>query len=483
MFKGFKGFICICFIAALIGSASAYAFYKIKNISPEKILTSNVVQKKVNSLVGDPTGDFSTLLPQFLGFSKPRTYLFLLQNNTEMRPGGGFIGVYATVRIDKGHVEVLKVEGTETLDGQAPDDWKQTPPTILKEHLKVDRWYFRDSNWSPDFSVSAQQALDFYKGENGIAANEIDTVVAFTPTVLERLMKITGPFTVEGIEFTSENVTETLEYHVEYDYARNGRSFENRKGIIKVFMDELLVHLRDNAFSQVDAYTKLVHELAKEKHIIFYSKDSELERVMGNLGWTGKVKSTSGDYLLWVDANLAALKTDHAMVRNLTYTIEPRGNELVARASMKYTNTGKFDWRTSRYRTYARVYVPEGSKLIETKGAMKTDRSKEIGTTDQGQELGKQWFGAFIAIEPGQTGTLEFLYTLPSSIREQIDAGKYELLAQKQLGLPDSALTLQLNFGKNIQTATPPEEEKNWGNQIYTFDSNLVLDRNFVVGF
>ncbi len=483
MFKGFKGFIFICIIAALLGSASAYAFYQIKNISPEKILNSSLVQEKVNTIVGDETGDFSKLLPQFLGFDKPRTYLFLFQNNTEMRPGGGFIGLYSTLRVDKGKIEVLKVEGTETIDRQTPADWKPTPLAILQQHLGVDRWYFRDSNWSPDFAVSADKALELYTGENGIAAKDIDTVVAFTPTVLERLMKITGPFVVEGIEFTSENVTETLEYHVEYDYARNGRSFEDRKGIVKVFMDELLLHLKENAFARFNDYTALLQELASEKHIIFYSKDPGIEKVMEALGWTGKVKSTSGDYLLYVDANLAALKTDHAMKRELTYTIEPRGNQFVAKASMKYTHTGVFDWRTSRYRTYARVYVPRGSQLLETKGAMKWDRSKEPGVIDQGEELGKQWFGTFIAIEPGQTGTLEFVYTLPASITEQINQGNYELLAQKQLGLVDTALTLDLNFGKNIQMAVPAEEQKNWGNTNYSVQSDLREDKTFRVGF
>lgn len=483
MFKGFKGFLLVCCIAALIGSVSAYAYYKVKNISPEKILTSSVVQNKVNTLVGDTSGDFSSLLPQFLGFTKPRTYLFLFQNNTEMRPGGGFLGLYAAVRVERGKVTVLKVEGTEVIDRQTPADWKPTPPQIIKDHLGVDRWYFRDSNWSPDFSVSAAKALELYTGENGIAASDIDTVVAFTPTVLERLMKITGPFTVEGVYFTSDNVIEKLEYEVEYDWEDNGRSFENRKGIVKTFMDVLLEHLKDNAFLHFAEYSNLLRDLGNEKHIIFYSKDQEFERVMENLGWTGRMKAPQSDYLLWADANLAALKTDHAMVRNLQYTIEPKGDTFVAHAKMTYQHTGTFDWRTTRYRTYARVYVPSGAKFLEVKGAMKWDRSKEPGQVDEGEELEHHWFGAFIAIEPGQTGVLEFTYTLPSLVIDQIRSGKYSLLTQKQLGLVDTALTLNLNFGKNIGSATPPEDKKDWGNTTYTKESNLKIDRNFSVGF
>lgn len=483
MFRGSRGLIVVCILAALLGSSGAFAYYKLKTASPEKILSNPLVQKKVNSLVGDNEGDFSTLLPQFLGFTKPRTYLFLFENNTEIRPGGGFIGVYSVVQVDKGRVNILKTEGTELLDKQSPKDWKPIPPKILQDHLGVDRWYFRDSNWSPDFAVSAQKALELFAGEKGIAAADIDTVIAFTPTVLQRLMEITGPFTVEGIEFTADNVVEKLEYEVEYDYADNGRDFEQRKGIVKVFMEQLLNHVKSNAFLHLDQYMSVFRNAANEKHILFYSKDTELEQVISRLGWTGRLKESSADYLLWVDANLAALKTDHVMQKNLLYSVAPQGNDFIASAKMIYTHSGIFDWRTTRYRTYARVYVPMGSELIEVKGSMKWDRSKEPGVVDKGVEGGKQWFGTFIAIEPGQTGTLEFVYKLPSSVKTQIDHGKYDLFVQKQLGIENTALTISLNFGKNIQAALPAEEKKDWGDTIYVQSSNLILDCEFSVGF
>lgn len=483
MFRGSRGFIIICILAALLGSSGAFAYYKLKTASPEKILNNPLLQKKVNSLVGDNEGDFSTLLPQFLGFTKPRTYLFLFENNTEIRPGGGFIGVYSVVQVDKGRVNILKTEGTELLDKQSPADWKPNPPKILQEHLGVDRWYFRDSNWSPDFSVSANKALELFAGEKGEAASDIDTVIAFTPTVLQRLMKLTGPFIVEGIEFTADNVVEKLEYEVEYDYADNGRSFEQRKGIVKVFMEQLLEHVKNNAFLHLNDYMSVFRESANQKHILFYSKDAELQKVVARLGWTGNIKESSGDYLLWVDANLAALKTDHVMQKKLTYSFAPQEKNIIASAKMTYIHKGVFDWRTTRYRSYARVYVPIGSELLEVKGSMKWDRSKEPGVVDKGVEGEKQWFGTFIAIEPGQTGTLEFVYKLPSAVKSQIDQGKYDLFVQKQLGVENTALTISLNFGKNIQSALPAEEKKDWGDTFYTQSSDLLLDREFRVGF
>src|SRR3989344_8002630 len=41
-------------------------------------------------------------LPDVLGFRGSKTYLVLLQNNTELRPTGGFMGAFALVTMDRG---------------------------------------------------------------------------------------------------------------------------------------------------------------------------------------------------------------------------------------------------------------------------------------------------------------------------------------------------------------------------------------------
>lgn len=456
-----------------------WGYTYIKNLTPEKILQSDIIREEL----GEEKIDFYLALSKLFGFEKPMTYLVLFENNTELRPAGGFIGVYAVLKIDKGHLEIVTVDGTENLDRNVPIDWKSKPPKVLAEHLKVDRWYFRDSNWSPDFSISAQKALEFYQAEGGVESDRIDMVVAFTPTVLEELLGITGSFTVDGIDFTSDNVTEKLEYEVEYGYNEDGTAFSERKQIIRPFMSLLLEHLQDNLFSNLNNYENLFQEMIKTKQIMFFAKDQNWQEFIEINDWDGQVVSTTNDYLLWVDANLASLKTDYALDRQLKYSIRPEGDKYIATAEMFYKHKGEFDWRTTRYRTYARVFVPVGSELILTTGAMKWDRTLGEGQTDVGVDLNKQWFGAFIAIEPGKQGSLKFEYYLPDYIADQIKQGQYDLYIQKQLGTIDHTLTLDLDFGKNITKATPAEMIDNWGNSIYTIQTDLVTDRSFVVNF
>jgi hypothetical protein len=128
-----------------------------------------------------------------------------------------------------------------------------------------------------------------------------------------------------------------------------------------------------------------------------------------------------------------------------------------------------------------RIFVPEGAELISVEGAMLKDKSNEPGKIDQGNELGKTWFGTFISIEPKQSRTLTFTYRLPATLSTKITQKKYPLLIQKQAGTLDHGLTLQLNFATSIQAASPAEDPGQWGDSQYMIDTDLRIDRRFEV--
>jgi len=256
----------------------------------------------------------------------------------------------------------------------------------------------------------------------------------------------------------------------------------------------LMARMRVDIFKHWPQYLALGQRMMAEKQILAYSNDLETESVLLAKNWAGEVKQTTGDYLLWVDANLAALKTDKVMDRELSYSFVPvtttklgevgtSSGKYVATVKMKYTNKGTFTKFTTRYRTYARVFLPVDSKFISVLGSMKADRTAGAGAVDQGVENGKQWFGAFISIEPGKTGELVWKFYLAPKIVDQIKNNSYNLLVQKQSGTIDNGLTLDLDFGKNIMSATPGEASGNFGDTKYLLHTDLRLDRDFTVKF
>lgn len=475
-------FILLGFFVIVIGSCAGLYFF-LKNKTPQEILDIPIVKNVLENRAGEEGKEFIDLLPVILGFSEPKTYLILFLNNTELRPGGGFIGSYATVRITNGKMDILKVEGTELLDKRAPAEWKVSPPKIIQEKLGLSNWYFRDSNWSPDYPTNVKKALEFYSAEGGVAANEIDGVIAITPVVLEDILEITGPIKVEGLEFNSQNVVEKLEYEVEYGFEQKGLSVDQRKKILKPLFEEVLKKLGPDAVLNPKKYVSFFQSLAEEKHVLAYFFDEKVQTVLKKNHWTGEVPQVKGDFVMWVDANLGALKTDQKITRELSYSFLPQKNgdatKFLATATMKYTHTGVFDKFTSRYLTYARVYVPEGSIL---QGVVAVDAQAKrvvLASVEQGKELGKQWFGVFFSVEPQQVRKLEFSYILPQTAVKT--SGEYTLSIPKQSGLENSSLTLNLNFDTNIQSATPAEEKNQWGDATYVYSTDFATDKEFTI--
>lgn len=452
-----------------------------KNLNFKNFLESDFAKKQVeNILKTEIDEELYKVLPKVLGFDSPKTYLLLFNNDTELRPGGGFIGSYGILKMDKGKLEIIKLEGTEVLDKKTPDDWRPVAPSILSKELGVDRWYFRDSNWSPDFSVSAQKALELYIGEGGEESENIDAVFAISTKVLEEILAIVGEVEVDSLVFNSENITEKLQYEVEYGFSDKDIHFIDRKNILKDLAKVILEKVKIDIFLNLSDYKNLLEKMIREKHFLAYFINPDLLILENHSGYDfyGKVKDVDHDYLLWVDANLAALKTDRVLERKIIYKIEKNetGN-YIAKVKMIYNHKGIFDWRTTRYRTYARIFVPKSSELL----AINSNYDLEKLNYDEGEELNKKWFAYFFVIEPGQSKELEFEYLISENISQMIEEGNYTLLVQKQINTVSHDLTLDLNFDKNILSANPAEKEEYWFDGKFYLESDLLVDREVQV--
>ena len=184
------------------------------------------------------------------------------------------------------------------------------------------------------------------------------------------------------------------------------------------------------------------------------------------------------------DANLASLKSNQCVERKINYNLKPQANKMIAKVNINYKNNCDFTWKSTRYRTYTRTYVPLNSKLIKTTGAMEIDRSNKTGKTDVYNEFDKTVFGAFISIEPKKSGTLSFEYELPENISKKIfNSQNYNLIIQKQAGTLADDLKINLEFPNKLKTATPGEDRRLWNDKKYNLSTDLKIDREVNIGF
>lgn len=433
----------------------------------------------------------SELLPEFAGLGKERTHLLLFLNNTELRPGGGFIGTFGVLKTKDGDVTELETADSYALDRPSEGIATAQSPAPLARYNATPIWFFRDANWSPDFLVSSVDTLKLFNQEAavaGIPTQVIDGTIGVTPTFLQAILGITGPVTVGGLTFTSDNVTDELEYQVEIGYKGQDIPPAQRKEVIGAFVNELKRHLFSLPLSEWVRVADVVQDGFAQKQIVMMSADPKTEELISSVGWGGRVVVPTGDVQMVVDANLGSLKSDPKVARSIAYEIfQNSSDQYVGRTTVTYSHTGSFDWKTTRYRTYARLYVPAGSELIRVTGSMLDDKlhnpSNSEGPVDVATELGLTSFGAFISIEPGETRSLAFEYKLSDAVVASIAAGSYSLREIKQVGAQNNGLTLTLGFDKNIASASVPEAREDWGDRTYHLITKLDRDLQFTVGF
>jgi len=105
------------------------------------------------------------VVPKIAGFDQPKTYLFLFQNNSELRPTGGFIGTYGILKIHNGEMVSFETDNIYNLDRAPQYILQEEAPAPIAKYLEQKYWSLRDINWSPDFPTTAEKALYMYDKE------------------------------------------------------------------------------------------------------------------------------------------------------------------------------------------------------------------------------------------------------------------------------------------------------------------------------
>lgn len=384
--------------------------------------------------------------------NQEKTFLVLFQNNMEIRPGGGFIGSFGILKIKNGKITETQVHDTANFDGRIPDT--VVLPYPMQETLNIKSWKFRDSNYSPDFPTNAKKAQEFYYMGQG--QETFDGIVGLTANVLTSLLKVTGPIQIPGYPGTygDENAVITLETQVERGYIEQGIKKGDRKSVLNDLAKAILSKISSLSISQKISLANIVLEDLNKKDIQLYFKDQELQNQVKKSNWAGEVdQAWKKDYLMAVDANLGAYKSDYYVKRSLDYSVDLSGEIPKAVLKITYNHTAKQkDWMTNNYTDFLRVYVPSGSWL---------DNSKNFDNPKFGKEFNKTYFGAIVGVPIGQTKTVELEYTLPKEIKDN-----YDLKIQKQAGLNDTPVAVHI---KNARGETR--------DYSYTMNSDLVLNK------
>ncbi len=446
----------------------------------------------------------SHILTDLLGGNGPRKYLFLFQNNSEMRATGGFIGSYGLLDISNGRVKNFFIDGIYNPDGQLKE--KIVPPQPIQKISAA--WSLHDSNWFADFPMSAKKAITFYEKTGGPT---VDGVVTFTPALIKKMLAITGPIEMPEYEVTLDenNFTEVTQYEVEVDYDKE----ENEpKKILADLAPILLQKLLDK--KDIESISKIVQVLLlglDEKHILIYSSNPELQRIVSQQGWSGEILPSSCDYLSVINTNINGFKTDAVVEEKIEHGAEiQEDGSIVDTVTITRRHTGgnsEYEWFNKVNADYMRVYVPEGAKLLEASGhtreahkqpldydALNFKRDADVEREERDMiidpesgtriynEAGKTVFANWVYISPQEEVSVTYKYILPVrmfqvSIDGSNPVDSYSLVFQKQSGSYGSLLESRIQYPSSYEIKWSFPENMEKGSDGVRINTDLSLDR------
>ncbi len=462
-------------------------------------------------------------LKKVLGLSRDKRYLLVFQNNAEMRASGGFIGSYALVDLRAGKIINLEVPAGGSYDTAGGMEVNVVAPRPL--WLVNPLWHFWDANWWPDWPTTAKNLMWFYEKSGGPT---VDGVIGVTPTVVQRLLKITGPINLQaqyGLTITADNFWSTVQNITEqknllktpprrirgFFVATSSSQFSlplhqglgvNSAHKPKKIIGDLMAKIMEILPQKLTKHNLLTiingfQQDLSEKQILFYFTNPSLENMALRHNWAGKVQNTSHDYLLVLNTNIAGQKSDRVISQKINETSEvEKDGTIIDTLQIMRTHHGIKNTPLTGVRNvdWLRVYVPLGSKLLSASG-FRSPASKYLKKRPQAnwqqspllaqeraahtdsrsgtkiyQETGKTVFANWSILDPGQTIVITLRYRLPFNFFQSSSNNAW---LRKLLSWLNPSFTPPIAYSLMVQ--------KQPGAVSSEFTSRLILPANWSI--
>ncbi len=418
-----------------------------------------------------------------LGDAHPQTYLVLLENNDEMRLGGGFIGSFVLVTLNDGRLTQMDFHDVYEYDGQY-----QNPLEVPVHELKglTNVWRMRDSNTSPDFASSAKQAAWFLEEEGGPG---VDGVIGVNLSSAQSFLGVTGPLKLASLQkaISAEDLPSVLSTLVE----AKTYGATNPKAVLGELISAFTEKMKDPAMA-TQVFSSAWLETQK-KSISFYHKDPSVQSLVESMGMSGETPELSGkDYFMALFSDIGGNKTGRYVKTALNHNTQIlEDGSMVVTVEMTRVHTFTNDTETAlkdtlrsygfsawsdallytigkaENKTGIRMYVPEGAALLATEGLYKDEVQYYYDPSED-----HSYFYFDQSLEPGEAQTVSLQWALPSKF--QGDFQEYNFDWIKQPGLKNLSITKTVTAPSDILLSATPEATETQDGADYTYHEDSM---------
>lgn len=425
------------------------------------------------------------IMPEFLGLDgKKREYMVLLQNETELRPGGGFIGSYGLLSFQGGKLLSFDIKDVYEADGQL--NGHVEPPEEIKSYLGEANFYMRDANWNPNFPSAAVDLQWFLDKETGKKVNGVIGVnLGVARAVLGAVGEVYVPDFKERI--SKDNLYEQAEFYAETKFFPGSIQKASFLGAVgKQLFDNIQNLKTEQKLGLVEA---LIDSLQNNNMQIALN-NPETAKLVAELNWDGAIyqgkcgiEGCISDYLYIVEANLGVNKANYFLYRNIEEAINFSNQSLSRVLKINYENTAKnTNWPGGDYKNYIRIYLPMDTNLSEI-SLIDTNNPNLKKVYSQSElkirELnGKKEIGFLVNVPVLSKRTVEIRYSTGIDISNKSKIS-YVNYIQKQPGFGETGLVTLISYPEEWQaTQVQPKASLVGGKLLF----NSRLDQDIKMG-
>jgi len=426
------------------------------------------------------------ILPEVIGLAPQakKTYLILLQNSSELRPTGGFIGSFGLLTFENGQLLDYQIQDVYSADAQLRG--QVVPPSPIRLYLGETSWYLRDVNWDPDFPTSAVQSQWFVNKE---ISRQVDGVIALNTYALKMILEATGPITIADTNETisSQNILDRAQYHSDVEFNQETTKKPDFLGSVSLALYQQLSTLDTKTLTK---FAQSISQAATENQLLISLNTPLSQTTINDLTWSGGLLNPKCpqqlhtqtcllDYLASIEANVGVNKSNFFIDRQLDHRVSINPNDIQATTILTLKNNSPSNsWPAGTYKTYLRIYAPKSATLKRI-----TVDSAEIplDLIDTSIEHSKKVFGFYTEVPIQTSSTINISYqlnrTLPSGT-----ATAYTLLVQKQSGTATDPLSVIINYHPGLKPLTIAPTGTVEGDSVI-FKSTLDKNRFFTIEF
>jgi len=432
---------------------------------------------------------FSTFLnafPSLLGMKNSASYLVLVDNALQLRPGGGVVNAYGVVTLNKGKIEDFHLAPVDTSDSKIKGQSEM--PFAFRRYGGMTNVTLKNGLFDIDFSRNAKALANVFADESG---THVDGVITLDTTFLQQVVKLTGPIIVDGVSVSADNFYTSMQSHPLF---------------LSHFADALFSFLKTKPALSLPVSTAIV-QAVHEKHVLAAFSDIGTQNVFTVGGgssslWDGREVSPSrfNDFLGISETNLGTNDANFFMQRSLSQhiSIAPDAS-YSAQTTILYHNTAQQNASDGNYLMYLRILLPETALVSSisfgdqiqhmvpaitdvkeyTKKDFKAPKGLEVDTAT---DSGKKSIGFFVPIPAGTTKVIKISYTQTTSMPFVKQPGAYSLQLFKQPGVDTIPYSFQLAYPASLKTNSFSAGISNEGTTLSALDlltSDTDLEASF----